>query len=215
LGVKRWWRGVRPKVLSGLAYWFVRLLTATVRVRSVNFPGDPTNCVFCGWHGKSVLFANRFRGLGWWVIISHSKDGEIQSHIFTRLGYQIIRGSTGRGGVRAAIEAIKALKAGGTMAMTPDGPRGPSGVVQGGVMLMATKSGARLIPVGISARPRVLFNSWDRYLIPLPFSRAVILFGEPLTVPTGADEETIESVRLQLQEAIHTLEAEADRRLGL
>jgi lysophospholipid acyltransferase (LPLAT)-like uncharacterized protein len=201
-------------VISGLAYGIVRGIASTVRVRSEGMPADCTNSIFCGWHGKSLLFANRFRGMGWWVIISQSNDGEIQTRIFRRLGYQVIRGSTGRGGVRAAIEAIKALKAGGTMAMTPDGPRGPSGVLQGGVMLMAHKSGARLVPVGISARPRILFKSWDRYMLPIPFGRGIILFGDPLTVPPDADEAKIEEIRLKFEQAIHALEAEADRRMG-
>ena len=139
------------------------------------------------------------------MIISQSNDGEIQTGIFKRLGYKVIRGSTGRGGVRAAIEAIKVLKAGGTMAMTPDGPRGPSGVVQGGVMLMALKSGARLIPVGLASKPCIRFKSWDRYMLPLPFAKALILFGEPMTVPAGADEATVEEIRLKFEAAIHAI----------
>lgn len=99
--------------------------------------------------------------------------------------------------------------------MTPDGPRGPSGVVQGGVMLMAQKSGARLIPVGISARPRFLVNSWDRYMIPALFGRAVMIFGEGLTVPRDAAEDEVEQIRLRLEGEMHRLQFEADRELGL
>ena len=94
--------------------------------------------------------------------------------------------------------------------MTPDGPRGPSGVVQGGVMLMAQKSGAALIPVGISARPRTLARSWDRYLIPWAFGRAVFLFGDPIFVPEGANEEEVEELRLRLEQQIHAKEVEAE-----
>lgn len=212
--LKQWWRGVRPKVIRGLAYGIVRGIGGSLRLREEGLPDDCTNAIFCGWHGKSLMFANRFRKLGWWVIISQSNDGEIQTGIFKRLGYEVIRGSTGRGGVRAAIEAIKVLKAGGTMAMTPDGPRGPSGVVQGGVMLMALKSGARLIPVGLASKPCIRFKSWDRYMLPLPFAKALILFGEPMTVPAGADEATVEEIRLKFEAAIHAIEAEAERRLG-
>ncbi|MGC5340985.1 DUF374 domain-containing protein, partial [Escherichia coli] len=77
----------------------------------------------------------------------------MQNRVFTHLGFKVIRGRTGRGGVRAAVEAIKTLRSGATMAMTPDGPRGPSAVLQDGVIFMAQKSGAALVPVGISARP--------------------------------------------------------------
>jgi lysophospholipid acyltransferase (LPLAT)-like uncharacterized protein len=100
------------------------------------------------------------------------------------------------------------------MAFTPDGPRGPSGVVQEGIMLMAKKSGAAIVPVGVSARPRWLAPTWDRYMVPLPFSRAVMVFGGPMHVPEGADEEELERLRLELQEQMHSLEAEAERRMG-
>jgi lysophospholipid acyltransferase (LPLAT)-like uncharacterized protein len=213
--LKYGWRAIRPRVLSGVIYGVVRFLGSTIRMRVVDEPESDSGCIFCGWHGRSLLFANRYRNRGWWVIISQSNDGEMHDRIFRRLGFQIIRGSTGRGGVRAAVEAIRVLKEGGTMAITPDGPRGPSGVVQGGVMLMALKSGAKLVPVGISARPRICVKSWDRYMFPFPFGRAVIIFGEPETVPRDADEAEVERVRLRLQNEMHRLEKEADRMLGL
>lgn len=151
--LKQRWRVVRPAVLSNFLYHASRCLCRSLRFEAEGFPDDAANCIYCGWHGKSMIFAHYFSGRGLWVIISQSKDGDMQATIFERLGYNIIRGSTGRRGVSAALEAIRALKAGGTLAMTPDGPRGPSGSVQGGVMLMARKSGGKLIPVGISARP--------------------------------------------------------------
>jgi len=191
----------------------MRTICVSLRYKVDKLPVE-SKAIYCGWHGRSITFANFFRKRGWWVIISHSSDGEIQRRIFERFGYQIIRGSTGRGGERALVEAIRVLRDGGTMAMTPDGPRGPSGVVQGGVMKMAEKSGAALVPVGISARPRVLVKSWDRYMIPSPLARCVIMFGEPLYVPDKASKEQVEEVRLKLESEIHRVQAEAERRLG-
>jgi lysophospholipid acyltransferase (LPLAT)-like uncharacterized protein len=213
--LKQHWRNIRPELLSGLIYMLVRGIACTLRVRAVNFPVDQSKMVFCGWHGRSLVFANYFRNRNYWVIISTSRDGDMQNAIFTRLGFRTIRGSTGRGGARAAIESIRALREGGTMAITPDGPRGPSGVVQGGVTLMALKSGAKLIPVGISAKPRCLVRSWDRYMVPLPFARALLIFGEPLEVPSDATEEQVEQARLQLQSEIHRLHAQAEAELGI
>lgn len=209
------WRAIRPRVVSGLLYSIVRFLGSTVRTKTVDEPESDGGCIICGWHGRSLLFANYYRRRSWWVIISQSNDGEMQTRIFRRLGFEIIRGSTGRGGVRAAVEGIRVLKEGGTMAITPDGPRGPSGIVQGGVMLMAQKSGARLIPVGISARPRLFIKSWDRYMIPIPFGKAVMIFGDPLTIRKDAGPEEAESVRLRLQSEMHRLQDEADRVLGM
>ena len=212
--MKRGWRNLRPRLLSGLLYGISRSIGATLRVLSTGFPENDSKCIFCGLHGRSMVFANYFRNRGYWVVISQSNDGDMQNTIFTRLGYRTIRGSTGRGGARAAIESIRVLRDGGTMAMTPDGPRGPSGVVQGGIMLMAQKSGAQLIPVGISASPRFLVKSWDRYMVPLPFARAVLIFGEPVVVPKSAKEEEVEAIRLKLQSEIHRLHAEAEAKFG-
>lgn len=212
--IKYRWRLVRPRILSGFLYSLVRAINSTIRFDMRNLPAEDSKLIFCGWHGRSFAFSDYFRRRGWYVIISHSSDGEMQSRIFGRLGYKVIRGSTGRGGVRAAREAITALENGGTMAMTPDGPRGPSGVVQGGVMLMARKSGAGLIPVGISARPRFTAKSWDRYILPVPFAKCLMIFGEPLYVPAKATEEEAEEIRLKLQNEIHRLERLAEAELG-
>lgn len=96
------------------------------------------------------------------------------------------------------------------MAMTPDGPRGPSGVVQGGVMLMAHKSGAGLVPVGISAKKAFYAKSWDKYMLPYPFSKARMIFGEPMFVPENATDEEVEAIRLKFEQEIHRLQALAD-----
>ncbi|HEY0866991.1 MAG TPA: lysophospholipid acyltransferase family protein [Fimbriimonas sp.] len=210
------WRVVRPKVLGGIAYAIVRTLGSLVRVRFEGFDKVEAcrSAILCSWHGRTFVFANAYRNRGAWVIISQSKDGDLQTTIFRRLGYRIIRGSTGRGGVRAAVEAIRALREGGLMAMTPDGPRGPSGVVQSGVMTIAQKSGAALIPVGVSAAGRWLFRSWDRYLIPHPFTRAVILAGEPIYVPADATESEVEAIRQRFEDEINRVEAEAERAMG-
>ncbi len=210
--IKEQWRKVRPQVVRDLLYGYVRGLGSTLRVKTVNEPPLEKSIV-CGWHGRSLVFGNHFRQRGLWVVISQSNDGDIQNHIFTRLGYQTIRGSTGRNGVRALIESIRALKAGGTMAMTPDGPRGPSGVVQGGVMVMAQKSGAALIPIGITAKPRFLAGSWDHYMLPLPFAKALMIFGEPLYVPEKATVDEVEEVRLKLENEMHRLQDLAESQL--
>lgn len=208
LGVK-----IKKAVLARLAYGLFRCLGSSQRLEVVGweqFADDDSKLIFCGWHGKSLIFANYFRKRGYWVIISNSNDGDIQNKVFELLGFQSIRGSTGRGGVKAALQGVKALKAGGTMAITPDGPRGPSGVVQGGVMMMAHRSGARLVPVGISAQRAWYAKSWDRYMIPGLFSRARIIFGEPLSVPAEASDEEVETIRSEFEQRIHVVQSRAD-----
>lgn len=215
--MKRWWRRVRPVVLSRFAFWLVRFLGSTWRIQVLNYEAADQvegGKILCGWHGRSMIASVYFRKQGFWVIISKSKDGDIQTHVFENLGFQVIRGSTGRGGERALIESIRELRKGSTMAITPDGPRGPNKVIQGGIMLMAKKANAWLVPCGVSARPRFLAKSWDRYMVPLPFARCIMIFGEPVRLPEDATDEQIEEVRLQLQAECSRLEDEAERMMG-
>jgi len=215
--MKAWWRRVRPAVLSGPLAVAVRLIGVTLRIRTIaeeKFESIQGGKILCGWHGRSSIAGAKYRNRGFWVIISLSKDGEIQNRIFERLGFKTIRGSTGRGGERALVESIRVLKRGATMALTPDGPRGPSGIAQPGIMAMAKKSGCALVPVGISSRPRILLNAWDRHMIPVPFGKSMMVFGEPCFVPKDANEEQVEEIRLKLQEDMHALQEEAERRLG-
>lgn len=216
--MKQWWRRVRVPIFGSLAYFASRTIVKSLRLKIVGWERYRDNAgarIYAGWHGRSLIPANVLRGRGVWAIISHSRDGEIQKRIFAKFGFQIIRGSSGRGGERALVESIRALKAGGEMAITPDGPRGPGGVVQGGVMLMAKKSGCQLVPVGSSAKPCWHAPTWDRYMVPCPFAKAVFVFGDPITVPKDADDEQVEAIRIQFEQAINAIQAEADRLVGI
>ena len=200
---------IKKRIGVFLGLNWVRLIGASLRLEvtgAEKFENNDSKIIFCGWHGKSLIFANYFRRRKYWVIISNSNDGDIQNEVFTKMGYQTIRGSTGRGGVKAALQGVTALKDGGTMAITPDGPRGPSGEVQGGVMLMARKAGAALVPVGLSAQKAIYIKSWDKYMLPYPFSKARMVIGDPLMIPDGADDAAVEEVRLKLQSEINRLE---------
>lgn len=215
--MKRWLRQLSPHTKAAWLYRLVRLIGATVRLTvewRVPESELPRPRIYAGWHGRTFIATRFFRNQGVWTLISQSRDGEMQNQIFKRFGFQTIRGSTARGGVRAAVEAIKVLRTGAVMAFTPDGPRGPSGVVQEGILLMAQKSGAAIVPCGVSARRRWLARSWDRYLIPKPFTPAIMIFGAPLAVPSDADATTLETIRCELEQAMHELEREAERRMG-
>ena len=164
-----------------------------------------------------MLPISRFRKRGYWAIISTSRDGEYQNQIFQRFGWQTVRGSTSaRGAVQAALAVTKQLKRGATLAFTPDGPRGPSHVVQPGAIFLAQKSGSPIVPAGISAYPRKLSSrSWDRYLIPRPFSRAVWIYGDPIYIPADAKSEEDQKLWAdRIGAAIDALEAQAEREAG-
>lgn len=215
--LRAWWRRVRPGLASWIIYGLVRLLGLTWRIRAVGeeealaLPGGK---ILLGWHGRTATGAIRFRNRGYWAIISLSRDGEMQDRIFRRFGFRTVRGSTGRGGARALVESIRILKQGGIMALTPDGPRGPSGVIQPGILMMSQKSGAWLVPCGVSARPRKLIRSWDRYVVPLLFARCLMLYGKGVQIPRDASEAEVEAIRLALEQEMHRLESEAEKILG-
>jgi lysophospholipid acyltransferase (LPLAT)-like uncharacterized protein len=207
----------RAKRLGALIYLLARGLARTLRLYVEGWEPierhlqEGTGAVMVTWHGRTLIPANYMKGRGFWALISLSRDGEVQANIFQRFGFQILRGSTSRGGVRAALEAARVVKAGGILAFTPDGPRGPSQKFQPGALLIAQKAGVPLYPAGISAYPRILLPTWDRYLIPLPFARAAFLIGEPVFVPPDADKDDFARLAEQLERAINMLEARADQ----
>ncbi len=215
--MKAWWRRARRVLLVWPVYALARLIGITLRIQIEGY--DRLNDleggkIFAGWHGRTLIAANYFKGKGLWTIISQSNDGEMQNRIFRKFGFNTIRGSSGRGGARAAIESIKVLKAGGVMAFTPDGPRGPTHVVQEGIMMMAQKSGAWLVPVGVSASRRKLIKTWDSYMVPGFFSKAIMIFGEPVRLAERMTPEAMEKARRELQDRMNELEVEAERRMG-
>lgn len=215
--MKRWWLDAKPGFLANLIYPVMRAVCLTLRVKLVHgerLAEDGTGKIACLWHGRTIIPAFGRFWVGYWVIISLSRDGEMQARIYKKLGFNIVRGSTGRGGVRAAVEGIRVLQKGGRMAITPDGPKGPSGVVQDGVIFMAKKAGVSLYPMGISARPRILVKSWDRYMVPLPFAKATIVIGEPISLSKDASSEEDEAVRAKLEFELRRLEDEAELAMG-
>jgi len=205
-----------------LAYCIARLLSATLRVRMVGeehlraAQEGGKGVILVSWHGRTFMPITRYRNKGYWAIVSTSRDGEYQNRLFQRFGIKTVRGSTSsRGAIQSVLTLTKHLKAGATAAFTPDGPRGPSHVVQPGAIFLAQKSGSPIIPAGISAYPRKLMRAWDRYMIPLPFARVVWIYGEPITIPADAKSE--EDQRLWAERvgaAITALEEQAEREVG-
>lgn len=215
--MKSYWRRIRPYLFASLAFHLANLLSRSLKIKTVGYDrvqNHPGGKICAGWHGRVFAATQLFRDLGVWTIISQSNDGIIQNKIFTRFGFNTIRGSSGRSGMKAALASIKVLKKGAMMAFTPDGPRGPSGIIQPGIMMMAQKSGAYLFPVGVSAKNRWLIRSWDRWMVPKPFSEVMMIFGVPLFVPPNISDEEFEQIRIQFEKDLHKLEQEAEAYFG-
>lgn len=195
----------------------LRLLSATWKTRTageehwhkLRDSGEPF--VYALWHGRMLLPIWRHRGEGVATMASKSQDGEIIARWLARNGYFVVRGSTNRGGARGIVRLMRSLQEGRGVALTVDGPKGPPRVVQEGLLLLARKSHAWILPVSASAtRPRFL-KSWDRYLLPKPFSRNTVIYGEPFRLRRETDPEAAARVK----DAIDSITAEADRRAGV
>jgi lysophospholipid acyltransferase (LPLAT)-like uncharacterized protein len=209
-----------PEKTAALVWSAARFIGSTLRIRYENWErvqeitDKYKGGIIVTWHGRTLIAANVFRGRGYWALISLSRDGEIQNRIFQRFGFQTIRGSTGRGGVRAALQLAKKIQEGGVLAFTPDGPRGPTHKVQQGTIFLAQRSGRPIIPLGISARPRKLLPTWDSYMIPSPFARAAFVVGEPIFIPADLDDAGKEAAAEQVECALNACEKRAEELMG-
>ncbi|UCG37802.1 MAG: lysophospholipid acyltransferase family protein [bacterium] len=200
---------------------FIRLFGATLRSRfqgegsvleMVN-SGQPFLLTF--FHGRQFLLVHQLRGWPVAIMTSISYMGEIQSRILKGFGYRIIRGSSSRGGARVLGQMMRLVRRGAIGSFAVDGPRGPGGVVKPGVVFAARKLNIPVVPVSTSAWPSVVFRStWDRYLLPLPFSRAVVLFGVPMHLGEDSEERSVQSDCLRIAEVLRELEKEADVLIG-
>jgi lysophospholipid acyltransferase (LPLAT)-like uncharacterized protein len=158
--------------------------------------------LFALWHGRMLLPIQRHRHQRIVTMASQSKDGEIIASWLARNGYVVARGSTTRGGGHALREMVRQIRSGRHAALTVDGPKGPARIVQPGVVQLARLTGAWILPItSSSTRPRFL-SSWDRYLLPLPFSRNVVAYGEPFSIaPEMSDDHAADRIAASLDAA--------------
>jgi len=141
--------------------------------------------IFLLWHDALLPLLWQHRSRGVTIVVSDAQDGRYLAEYARRIGYRESRGSSTRGGVRALIGAVKALRAGGAVAFTPDGPRGPRRAFKGGVLLAAQRGGAIVVPLHAGADRAWRLHSWDRFLIPKPFARVRIAYGRTFEVGDG------------------------------
>jgi len=209
-------------ILIPFVYYLIRLYLSVVRIRVVNEDSFMTHiskggkAVAAIWHQRFfgvIGYAKKFGAFSPSAIISKSRDGELITQVAIRLGIRPVRGSSSRGG-REALEAIvNDLVVNPVALHAVDGPRGPRQVVKAGLIRMAQLSGASIFPVYISVDRAWMLDSWDRFMIPKPFSRILVHWDHPITIPAEADRETFEKLRLQVQERMIQGHAEGDRSL--
>ena len=215
-GVLRW---LLPLVVVGVS----RLMFRTCRFEFVGkehedrFVGRGGQIIFAGLHEGMMLLPYHFRdrrdGV---VMVSRSRDGDVIAHTIERFGLRPVRGSSGRAGREALGEMIAALQGRAVSAgIIVDGPKGPPLIAKSGAIVLAAATGLPVVPGTWWARPLLRAGSWDRTLVPLPFSRIVFAFEEPLFVRVDASEAEIESLRRELTRRLLAARARAQMACGV
>ena len=214
-------------LLSMLVVGYIEIVHATMRWRLVNTEGadaavaGPDGVIGAFWHGRialSLICRRVLKQKPTRAMISMSRDGEFIARAMDMMGVPSIRGSAikasdkakAKGGSTAFRQSLSFLEGGGCVALTPDGPRGPNQVMQDGVVTLARMSGAPVFLFGMAASGGVSLDSWDKTLLPMPFTRGCVVFDGPLHVPPEADEAQSEAIRLDWQNRINVAQTRAE-----
>ncbi len=204
-------RSNRKSVLIGAtAGWTMKLLAATLRldIRDHCGIGDPAAAkppvIYILWHNRFFTVPAAWRRLCRGTrqsvtLTSASHDGDMVARAMAVFGLGAVRGSSSRRGVAALVGLKRALAAGTDVCLTPDGPRGPRYKLEPGVIKLAESSGAPIVPVHVRFSSAWRLKTWDRFVIPKPFSRVEVTFAEPIHLPKGMDPETFENERLRIE----------------
>jgi hypothetical protein len=171
--------------------------------------------LFVSWHQGLLFFAYHFRNRHGVVMVSQSKDGELIARTVKLFGIMSARGSSSRGGkdaMNTMIDMVNQIHC--SAGLVADGPRGPFGVAKIGIIKIAKDTGLPLIPVMVWAKRKILFNSWDHTLLPLPFTRIAFFYDQPIWVPAEATSEQMEQARVQLTDTLNRMHREARAYFG-
>lgn len=192
----------RARWLSLVGTWIIRMIGVTWRVRMIDagpvdrmrHEGQPVALLL--WHGQllPLLYIMRFQSIA--CLISTHRDGELIAQVAQRLGCKLVRGSSSRGADRALLGLVRALKDGYTIAVTPDGPRGPYRTFAPGALVAAHRADAPVVAFGVHATRAWYLKSWDRFMIPKPFARVTIVFDAPLRVPGEHARDAADAIPL-------------------
>ena len=222
-GRQPWWLPLAAILGAGL----VRALAATWRYSVADAPEYAAGLqrgerfIYAFWHSGLLPLAVLHRHEGAAVLVSRHRDGELISRVLERLGYVTARGSSTRGG-EAGVRGLLAWAVQGRhLAITPDGPRGPAEQVKDGAVYVAERTGLRIVPTAMAARPVRALRSWDRFRVPLPFARVLVAHGAPLAVAPGTASAAgstpgpdAERSREALQDALASLARTTRERAG-
>jgi len=203
-------------LISRLGAIFILLLGKTWRLRMLGWESvhqvwnQGGNVMYAFWHGRMLTLCFSHRKQNIHIMVSEHRDGEMIAQTVSRLGFVPVRCSTTRGGLRALFRISERASSGYDVAITPDGPKGPCCAIQPGVMSLAQRTEMPIIPVTNAASFKKRLSSWDSYLIPLPFSRVVVMMGAPIYISRSLSGDELEKKRLEVEQALNDLTRRAD-----
>ena len=143
-------------------------------------------------------------------MVSLHADGEMIAQTMYKLGIRPVRGSSTRGGKKAFHEIVSRLSKGITGAMIPDGPTGPRHQFKPGTLYIAQQADAYLLPMTFSANKNIVFRSWDKFMLPLPFSKNIVLYGKPVRIPQNISPRELVKIKNEFELKMIKLEHQAD-----
>jgi hypothetical protein len=205
--------GLRYETAGVLGSGLVAALFLTTKVERrgtehfERFRREGRPVIFVFWHGQLLPLVHVHRHEGIVVLVSEHTDGEYVSRIIERNGFGTVRGSSTRGAMKGLRALVRAAREGRDLALTPDGPRGPPGVLKPGALLVAQLTGLPIVPLGVGASRGWRFKSWDGFLVPEPLSTIEIEYLPPRFVPRDAAREQIERLAADIGEELNALSA--------
>lgn len=203
----------KVKYLPPIIYFIVAAFDKSARISKHNEPvADGKPKIIATWHGRQYCFLKVIDRSLLNVLISKSNDGEIITTVLKRFGFKVIRGSASRGGMSAVRQMLEVLNINQSVAFTVDGPRGPAYIPKIGVVKLAQMSGVPIVPVIPSTKTKlVVKKSWDKYNLPVFFSKITYFYGDPIYVDPEASESEQEKIRLHLEQVMKKLTIDADK----
>jgi len=206
--------GWRARCLIAVGFRLLKLWARTLRYQiddraAVIGNSVKENYIGALWHNRLLLISFVLRkfvphrsGAG---LISASRDGDLVADLTQRFGFEVVRGSSSRLGASAMLELTGVLSSGRDVLITPDGPRGPAYQIGPGIIFLAQKSGVPVVPLNMEYSSCWRVKSWDRFILPRPFSEVRVIFGTPHRVRSTTTSEEFEAERLRLQNAMMSL----------
>ena len=206
------------RALANCAGIYGQLLIKTLRIQAIDLThylelkkaGE--NVILVMWHSRMLLVAHHGSRFGIATLVSPSRDGDIGARVAARLGIKTVRGDSQHQPGRVLMSLAHTLRSGNDIAVFPDGPLGPAVKVKPGVLALAQLTRCTIVPVGADARWKITFKrSWDRFLLPLPFSKVCVVIGQPLRVLKSTDQNYLNEKAENLAEQIDNLTQQAQR----